>query len=356
MMLFQRRIFLELMGNGVMAFVLMAAVLMLVATLQIVQMIQGLSPTVFIKAIPIFLAAGIDLLLPMSVLVAVVLTYGRWAADNEIDTLRASGVHPLHLLTPGLVFGALMSAVLLVSLDYAKPYAERFKRALTKDVDLSLILAQKLASGEPERIDDNTVISAGWIDEDGMAHDLRIRIEGDDGSTKQEIIAERAMTFVDVEANKLVVELFDFRTVVGQRVRSKKFSFIRPLTRLETDFKIPSMTTPQLVAWLDRDEERRGIFKVPDVMTAVNMRLSSAVTCVVFVLLGLPVAVRFKRNDRVGAFLVAFVLALVLYYPSVRVSKALSEEGVLDPSIAAWAGHAVLLLAAGALSWRLYRR
>ena len=51
-----------------------------------------------------------------------------------------------------------------------------------------------------------------------------------------------------------------------------------------------------------------------------------------------------------------FVLALVLYYPSVRVSKALAKEGVMDPALASWAGQGFLLLAAAGITWRLVRR
>src|SRR6185436_6600448 len=61
------------------------------------------------RALPIQAATQLDVILPIAVLVSVVLTYGRAAADNEVDTLRASGVHPLHVMTPGLLFGALAS-------------------------------------------------------------------------------------------------------------------------------------------------------------------------------------------------------------------------------------------------------
>jgi len=74
------------------------------------------------------------------------------------------------------------------------------------------------------------------------------------------------------------------------------------------------------------------------------------------VILGLPVALRFRRHDRIGAFLVAFLLALFLYYPSQRVSRVMAEEGILPAVVASWSGHAFLVLVSLGLSWRVLRR
>jgi lipopolysaccharide export system permease protein len=76
----------------------------------------------------------------------------------------------------------------------------------------------------------------------------------------------------------------------------------------------------------------------------------------VFVLLGYPVALRFRRSDRVGAFLVAFLLALVLYYPSVKVSDGLAMSGAVAPEVAAWLGHGLLLVASFLIWRRLHAR
>ena len=93
-MLFQRRLFLELMGNAVTTLVLLLAVLLMIVSVQIVNSVGGIGAAEFFTAIPVFAGRSIDIVIPLGVLVAVVLTYGRMAADNEIDTLRASGVNP----------------------------------------------------------------------------------------------------------------------------------------------------------------------------------------------------------------------------------------------------------------------
>jgi len=356
MMLFQRKLFFELMGNALTTVLLLLTVLLLITSVQVVSNVDGLSLWTFVKTLPIFMGVAVDIVMPVSVLVAVVLTYGRAAADSEVDTLRASGVHPFHLLVPGLVFGALMSVLMLVALDDGRPHSERAKRRITRSVDLSAILAQKLASGEPEYLDDGILVSTRSLDADGLAHDMRIQWFSEDGQVVQEIMAETARAFVDPSRAKIVLELGVYRTVVGKRLDGVGMKIEQSLGREHVDLKLESMTTAQLLAWLARDEGQRGMFKLLSVETEVAMRASSSAACLVFVLLGIPVALRFRRSDRVGAFLVAFLLALFLYYPSVKVSQAVARGGILDPQIAAWSGHGLLLLASAIIALRLGRR
>ncbi len=353
MMLFQRRLFLELMGNALTTLLLLVLILLLITSVQVASSVDGLSLWLFLKMVPMFMGVTVNIVMPISVLVAVVLTYGRAASDNEVDTLRASGVHPFHLLVPGLVFGAVMSLMMLLAMDEGRPYAERSKRRITKSVDPGVVIAQKLASGEPEELTDGITVAPAWIDAEGVVHDMVIQWTTDDGDVIQEILAETAEMFVDRERALLVLKLGKFETVVGDQADGLAEGTIitRSLDIKFGELNLQSMTTAQLYAWLQRPPEERGLYKTLDVKTEVAMRTSASVACFVFVLLGYPVALRFRRSDRVGAFLVAFLLALFLYYPSVKVSGALAASGAVAPEISAWLGH-VLLLAASGLIWR----
>ncbi|MFT7462663.1 MAG: lipopolysaccharide export system permease protein [Pseudohongiellaceae bacterium] len=356
MMLFQRRLFLELMGNTLIASVLLITVLMLVASVQVVSKFEGIGLTSFITSVPIFAASALDIVLPLSVLIAVVMTYGRAAGDNEIDTLRASGVNPWHLLTPGLIFGLLMTAALMLCMDYGKPYAERSKRRLTEHVDMSDVVEQKLASGEPLSIDENTVISANGYDDQGMAKDVRIQVLDDDGAVVEETLSASANVFVDEKSGELVMQLFDVHRVIGDRLQGTNLVLRRSLGRSLVDLGIDSWTTPQLQAWLLRDEDRRARFTEISVSSNVHRRRASAASCLVFVFLGLPVALRFRRSDRVGAFLVAFLLALFVYFPVVRIGKTLARGETLSPMVAAWIGPVLILLISLLFSRKVFSR
>lgn len=343
----QRRMFLELMGNAATAAVLLLFVMLLVASVKVLGLGAGLGIGDFVRIVPATVVTFLGIVMPVAVLVAVVLTYGRASADNEIDTLRACGVHPLHVLTPGLVFGTLMSLLLLVAMDYGKPYAERATQKARKDVDIPRMVATQLASGEPLELE-GMLISAGSIDEQGNASDLVIQRYDEDGHLVHQLKAERSRIYVDEQRSLIVLEIEDSRTIVGESVGGD-FEVSRSLAQIEGNLNMRALTTPQLVAWLERNERdghKRGSYKPRDVATELHFRLSESAACLMFVLLGIPVALRQRRNDRLGAFLVAFLLSLFLYYPALKVSKALAENRTLDPPVAAWLAHLVMLAVA----------
>jgi lipopolysaccharide export system permease protein len=356
MMLFQRRLLYELLRNTLTTLLLLTLVLILIMSAQVVQRTEGLTLELFARSLPIFAAAQLDLTLPIAVLVAVVLTYGRAAADNEIDTLRASGVHPLHVVTPGLLFGGLMGLLLLADMDYVRPWAERAKRRILKDGDFTGLLRNKLSVGEPVELDKGTIISAEDFDEQGRALRMRVQIYDDDGDLERELVARTAELRLNRETSMLEVTLRDFETVKGPTFSGTEWTITRALPRGIALLRESALTTAQLLAWLQRDEERRWGIDEAEARLQVHMRLAASTASLLFVLLGLPVALMFRRNDRTGAFLVAFLLALFLYYPSREISMALTRQEALPPLLASWSGNLFLFVISLVLLWRVFRR
>ncbi|HZL99793.1 MAG TPA: LptF/LptG family permease, partial [Planctomycetota bacterium] len=357
MMLFQRRLFMELLRNMLSTALLLLAVLMLVVSVQVVHGTDGLSLAFFARALPIQAAAQLDVILPVAVLVAVVLTYGRAAADNEIDTLRASGVHPVHVAVPGLVFGLLCAVVLLLGLDYAKPLARRLQLRIVRGEDIAAFVRNKLAAGEPVELEGGrTVLAADGFDEEGNALRLRVQLYDSEHNLETELTAEKAEIRADSERAEIEITFRDFETIRGPHFSGDEFILTRKLPREIKDLDERQLTTPQLLAWAERGRDPSRSFSARTALIETHMRLSNSAAALVFVLLGLPVALLWRRHDRTGAFLVAFLLALFLYYPSQQVSFALARKEALSPALAAWSGNVLLVLLSSGLMWRVFRR
>jgi lipopolysaccharide export system permease protein len=356
MMLFQRRIFSELFWNTITTWLLLTAILVLILCSQAVVRTEGLTLMMFVRSVPIFATTEMNLIMPISILVAVILTYGRAAADNEIDTLRASGVHPIHVFMPGLVFGAFMSAGMLVALDFVRPEMERAKKRMAKDTDLAALLRNKLSAGEPVRLDDQTLIAVDGFDAEGRALGMRVQIYSEEDELEREIVADSATLRFKRETAEFEVTLFDFEAVVGPYMRGEEMTITRPLPRDVALVREEHMTTPQLMAWLDRHPSRRTGFSETFARLDLHERMSDALSCLLFVILGIPVALMFKRHDRTGAFLVAFLLTLFIYFPAKRISFELARGGALTPLMASWTGLLFMLVLGLGLSWRVARR
>ena len=61
--------------------------------------------------------------LPISVLIAVLLAFGRLSSDNEIIAIRSSGINLFSLILPLLIIGMILSLTLLIFNDKASSYA-----------------------------------------------------------------------------------------------------------------------------------------------------------------------------------------------------------------------------------------
>ena len=69
---------------------------------------KGLSIWVILEYIILNLAWILALAIPLSVLVAVLLAYGRLATDHEVTAMRSGGISLPRIMAPALVFSILV--------------------------------------------------------------------------------------------------------------------------------------------------------------------------------------------------------------------------------------------------------
>ncbi len=118
-------------------FVLAAVALVLILSLgSILRPIQeyGVGPRQVIYLIGYFLPITLTFVLPMAALFATALVYGRFAADNELDACRASGVPLMTLVYPGLALAIMVAiANLILSFHVMPLFVHRAEKSLKAD-------------------------------------------------------------------------------------------------------------------------------------------------------------------------------------------------------------------------------
>jgi lipopolysaccharide export LptBFGC system permease protein LptF len=94
----------------------------------------GVGPRQVVHLMGYFLPIMLTFVLPMAALFAASLVYGRFAADNELDACRASGISMLTLISPGFALAIIVAIANLVLSFYVMPvFVMRAEKSLKAD-------------------------------------------------------------------------------------------------------------------------------------------------------------------------------------------------------------------------------
>ncbi len=95
---------------------------------------KGLQFSVIFEFLYLNLAWIVAMSIPMAVLVAALMAYGRLAEDNEITAMRASGISFITILGPGIVFGLLVTVSMIYFHNNILPEFNHKARLLASDI------------------------------------------------------------------------------------------------------------------------------------------------------------------------------------------------------------------------------
>jgi lipopolysaccharide export LptBFGC system permease protein LptF len=128
-----RYIFREAFRVFVLATVALTLILSLGMVLRPVQD-YGVGPRQVIHLMVYFLPITLTFVLPIAALFSTTLVYGRFAADNELNACKASGISLLTLLYPGLALAIMVAiANLLLSFHVMPAFVQRAEKSFKDD-------------------------------------------------------------------------------------------------------------------------------------------------------------------------------------------------------------------------------
>lgn len=95
---------------------------------------KGLSLFTILELISLNLAWMVALAVPMSTLLAVLMAFGRFSEDNEITILKSSGISIYRTIRPSLIFGFVITLVMIYFNDQVLPEANHEARKMFKSI------------------------------------------------------------------------------------------------------------------------------------------------------------------------------------------------------------------------------
>jgi lipopolysaccharide export system permease protein len=316
------------------------------ATRYLADAVSGQLPgTTVIMMILLRITIALEVLLPTTLYLSVVIALGRLYKDSEMTALFACGVSTSRIMRP-VFFVSMVIVVIVFSLSlYIRPWAYnqffRLKAQAKANFDLT-----RMKSGTFYKIENGeSVIFAEKVDH-RRNRAKRVFIKSGHGDNLQVIYARRADQHNDQLSGIPILVfkegyLYDFSRF-GEAGRVMQFDQsampLEPRENIQLEYEIKAASTGNLV----RSENLAETAEL-------QWRLSTPLATLFLALLGVPLSRSSPRRGKYAKVMTA-VLIFAVYYNLSAMAKKWVEQGILNPVPGIWwvqvllAGLLVLLL------------
>jgi LPS export ABC transporter permease LptF len=325
--------------------------------------------------------------LPMGLLTATLLVFGRFSADQELIAARASGISLLSLISPILLLSLLCCGLSAwINMDLG-PRSRVACKELIYKLRAELVNVQ-LPEGRFIR-DFPGYIFYVEKNNKGNLQDVMIFKLENETNVSTTVRAPRGKIENDAAKKQLILNLFDARTVTFNGTHAAVSAF--PTLTLNFDLssatnhyakpKISDMTFGQLrdelndleqkinrplAADISEDEsadDLRAQFEearkeqkdlTEPVRVEMHRQIAFSFACFGFTLVGIPLGIRVHRREtNIG---VAIALGLVLiYYSFIILGESLSARPEFAPHLIVWLPNFIFQAVGAVLLWRANR-
>lgn len=345
---------------------------------------QGLGPIAVIQLLPFVLPISLQHAVPATALFSICCVYGRMAADGEVAMVKASGISPLKLLQPAIVFAGLLSPLAVwlsdVGVSWGRPGVNRVVLLSIEDIVYRVLRSQHSYTS-----DHGFSIHVRDVEGDKLIHPtVTVHNSGKHGSMK--LSARMGTMSLDPESQSLLLRVVDSQVESGtgfQGMVPGETVFPIPLGK-KVDLQDVSQTSPgelplsvirgervrqdtrnhalvgqlaahtafsiltsrneeivgdsgaELVSLLDQSKRR-----LRRLHTEPWRRWAEGFTCFFFVLVGAPLAMIAKTSDYWTTFGLCFLPTLLLYYPLFIFGLDQAKDGSIPP-YGVWIGNFIL--------------
>ncbi len=369
------------LSGAIMAGILLLDKVFLLVDLLVRKGIQiALVGELMLYSLPFVLSFSI----PMGVLIASVMVFGRLAHDNELTAIRSSGINPMKLFKPLLILISVIFVIMIFFNAYILPEANHSARNLITDI------AQKKPA---VRIYENTflddfpgyIIYIGSIDErSGKVNDItiwqkngggvptlikaktgRIHTSPDekyitidlDAGEISELVSKdkyRHLAFTSHQINLPIdTEIYrrdrKYRTdreMILNDLYTNTKRIGKDINNLKMDIAKYKKSNQDEVSKYRYDEAvtrlkyKRTEFN--QYATEIEKKYALAFSCVVFLFFGAGLGLLIKRSG-LGVGFVAGLLFFAIYYILLIAGEEISDAGKITPFIGIWFANLILV-------------
>ncbi len=297
--------------------------------------------------------AMLAVFLPMSLLLAMLLTITEMSYRNELTAIWGAGVSPLRIVTMLLPVAIITGGLLFLLNNYAAPAAAPTLRAW----GIADYADKKVQLGENDPIwmrAGNDILRAAGANADAtLLEDLVIFRRDDNGILHEQIFAKTARLEGD-RWNLAAVTIYTRDNLPPNRLAAMIYSgAMKPAAAGARAGDPEEMTLSDLSYFISNSGF--GVRPVWVYQTWWHKRLTAFLTTIAMIALCIPLASHFRRGGGIGVLFAVGVGLGFIYFVIDGIALSVGELGFVSPWLAAWMPTLVFALLAVAMSLRAER-
>jgi lipopolysaccharide export system permease protein len=294
---------------------------------------------------------------PMSLLLAGMMTYGKFSADSEIIAFRSCGLSIYRLIAPAVVLSVLVTGITFLFSESIVPIANQqaemtLRQALKQDKPtfntdniVKTLFKEVDRNGKKEQVlewlfyaekfDGKTMTGLTIIDRSEQAKGLSKIINAKSAvlDTNKGVGDFYNGTVYQLAANDSVANILNFQHLP------------LPLPKFSLDFTTPdrnpdNMNVAESLEYLEQIKLGGDKKKVLALTVKIQSKLAFPFICVVFGLMGSAMGIRPQRTGKATSFGVS-VLLIFGYYFMIFICESLGQGEVISPFLAGWLPNAI---------------
>jgi LPS export ABC transporter permease LptG/LPS export ABC transporter permease LptF len=320
---------------------------------------KGVGGMVVLQLMATLLPQALGLTIPMSLLLGLLVAFGRLSSDREFVAMQACGVSLMRLLRPVALLSLLGWAATSYVLLVAVPSANQNYREITYNI----VAARAEGEVKPRVFFDDfpdLMLYVRDVPQTGAGWNDVFMADSRPGSTPAIYLARHGRVLLNREKRTVEIvleqgarhtadaagkyEVFQFRTMLLSLNPETVFPRTGP-AKGEREMSIPELRVRAAELVKQGDSPHNPLMEI-------QKKFSIPVACLVFGLIGLALGASNRRDGKLASFVLG-IGVIFIYYVLLYVGQAMAKGQMTNPWLAVWLPNLVLGAAGGLLFlWR----
>jgi len=329
-----RYVFREILVPFLFGLSLFTFTLLIARLLKLIELVvtRGVPVLNILKLLSYIMPAFLEVTVPMAMLLAILVAFGRLSADSEMVALRSSGLSLYQLIAPVAIFALLATAATAALSLWARPWGNRALKTALFD-----LARARASAGIKEQIFNDDFPGLVIYDErDSTQHNTIFAREG-------AMVSNPATQAVTLRLRDGFIHTTDGRAGTEYQTHFQFYDVNLDLRQMIEGARQRERDPKELtLAQLGRSIVAKRAAELPFIPELVeyHRKFSIPFACIVFALVAVPLGVQPVRAARSRGFTLSLVM-IFAYYVLLSFGQALAEQALVSAAVGLWLPNAV---------------